>query len=75
MTREHTLAKARRYLTQRRLTVIRVDGDIADAVVLGDAGQYQVGHDPSGWQCTCPAYGRCAHILGRNDDRANTNRP
>lgn len=62
MTREITVAKGRRYLAEGRLTVIRVDGDLADAVVQGDTGQHHVGHDPDGWHCTCPARGRCSHI-------------
>ena len=63
MTRETPLAKAKRYLAHGRLTVIRVDGDLADAIVQGDTGQHHVSHDPRGWHCNCPAYGRCAHIV------------
>lgn len=63
MTRESTTAKASRYLSEGRITVVRVDGDIADAVVRGDSGEHHVGHDPArGWHCTCPARGRCSHV-------------
>lgn len=61
--RETAAAKARRYLATGRLTVIRVDGDVADAVVRGDTAEHRVGHDPArGWHCTCPARGRCSHV-------------
>jgi uncharacterized Zn finger protein len=61
--RETTTAKARRYLAEARVTVTRVEGDVADAVVRGDTGEHHVGHEPArGWHCTCPARGRCAHI-------------
>jgi uncharacterized Zn finger protein len=63
MTRETTAAKARRYLVEQRLTVTRVDGDVADAVVQGDTGEHRVGHDPArGWHCSCPARGHCSHV-------------
>lgn len=61
--RETTAAKGRRYLSAGALTVTRVDGDIADAVLEGDTGTYELGHDPAcGWHCTCPARGRCSHV-------------
>lgn len=63
MTRETTGGKARRYLATGRLTVTRVDGDVADAVIEADTGTYQLGRDPArGWHCTCPARGRCSHV-------------
>lgn len=62
MTRETVDSKARRYLVEQRLTVTRVDGDVADAVVRGDTGEHHVGRDPGrGWHCTCQARGRCSH--------------
>lgn len=62
MTREGLAAKARRYLLAGALTVIRLDGDIVDAVIEGDTGTYELGHDPGrGWHCSCPARGRCSH--------------
>jgi hypothetical protein len=65
MTRETTAAKSRRLLVEQRLTVIRVAGDVADAVVQGDTGEYLVGHDPDrGWHCSCPARRNCSHVIG-----------
>jgi hypothetical protein len=61
--RETAADKARRYLATGRLTVTRVDGDVADAIVRGDTGEHHVGHDPvRGWHCSCPAWGGCSHV-------------
>lgn len=63
MTSETTAAKARRYLTEGCLTVIRVDGDVIDAVLEGGTGTYELGREwARGWHCTCPARGRCSHV-------------
>lgn len=62
MTRETRAEKAARYLGAGRVTVTRVDGDLADAVVRGDSAEHHVSHDPAGWHCTCPARGRCAAV-------------
>ena len=62
MTPESVTAKAARLLTEGRVLVVRVDGELADAAVYGDAGTYHVSHDPAGWRCTCPARGRCSHV-------------
>jgi hypothetical protein len=62
MTRETVASKARRYLVEQRLTVIRVVGDLADAVVQSGTGEHHVSHDPArGWHCTCRARGHCSH--------------
>lgn len=63
MTSEAVAAKARRILAEGGLLVIRVDGDLAEALVRGDGGTYETRHDPGGWHCSCPARGRCAHAL------------
>jgi hypothetical protein len=63
VSRETTAAKARRYLAEGRLTVVRVVGDIVDAVIEADTGTYQLGRDPGrGWHCSCDAHGRCSHV-------------
>ena len=63
MTRESIATKGRRYLAEGRVTVTRVDGDVADALVRGDSGEHRVGHDPvRGWRCSCPAPGSCSHV-------------
>ena len=64
--RENAAAKGRRYLTEGRLTVERVDGDLVGASCRGDSGEtYRLGYDPAQqeWHCTCPARGRCSHLV------------
>jgi len=64
MTREPVAAKARRLLAAGALTVVRLAGDVVDAVIEGDTGTYLLGHDPArGWFCSCPARGRCSHVI------------
>jgi uncharacterized Zn finger protein len=66
MTRENAETKARRYLTEGRITVIRVAGDEVRAVARGDGQLYRCGHvagPRGGWFCTCPARAdRCCHL-------------
>lgn len=62
---ETTIEKAQRILTDGRLTVERVEGDLVVASCAGDSGTvYHLGFDPrtKGWRCTCPARKRCAHL-------------
>jgi uncharacterized Zn finger protein len=62
--RENAASKARRYLTEGRLTITRVDGREVRARVRGDGAIYRTEHDTTwGWSCTCPARGRCCHLL------------
>jgi hypothetical protein len=63
--REPLEVKARRYLGEGRLTVHRVDADgpVVEASVRGSGAVYAVGHDESGWFCSCPATTRCSHVL------------
>ena len=65
MTREDAASKGRRYLTEGRLLVRRVDKQAIDARCRGDSGEvYELGADAGGWACTCPARtDRCAHLL------------
>jgi uncharacterized Zn finger protein len=65
MTDETIAAKAGRYLTEGRLTVLAVNGDHVTAVCYGGHDAiYQLGHDPGrGWHCSCPVRsGRCSHL-------------
>ena len=64
MPREGAEAKARRYLSEGRLTVTRVWGDDVRAVVRGSGEFYRPRHDPNGagWSCDCPARGTCCHL-------------
>jgi uncharacterized Zn finger protein len=63
VTAETVTGKAARYLAEGHVTIVRVDGDLVDARVRGDSGTYMVRHDPAGWWCSCPALGRCSHVV------------
>ncbi len=64
MSRESVATKGERYLLIGRLTVVAASPDSFRALVKGDSGhQYQVIHDAGYWQCSCPARGRCAHLV------------
>jgi uncharacterized Zn finger protein len=64
---ENARAKGRRLLEEGRLTVERVDASgYVQATCRGDsAAVYHLGFDPGRgqWRCTCPARGRCAHLI------------
>jgi hypothetical protein len=63
--REDAAAKGRRYLAEGRLVVRAVD-EIAGTVraaCRGDGAVYALGRDRGGWFCSCPARGRCAHLV------------
>jgi hypothetical protein len=64
MSREDATSKARRYVSEARLTIVAVDGDSIDATCKGDGRLYQVTHRRGqGWHCDCDARGRCSHQL------------
>ena len=66
MTRESAEAKARRYLSEARLTIVRVADDEVRALARGDGQVYRCGHVPGprgGWFCTCAARGDCCHLI------------
>lgn len=57
--------KALRLLTQGRLRVLRVEGELIVAECRGVSGSiYKLGHDPrkKQWRCTCPAKTDCSHL-------------
>jgi hypothetical protein len=57
--------KALRLLTQGRLRVTRVDGELIVAKVKGESGKtYDLGFDPRNrqWRCTCEARTDCSHL-------------
>jgi hypothetical protein len=63
VTKETVSAKAHRYLVEGRVIItLAVPGRVR-ATVRGDAEVHQVGYERGGWQCSCPARGRCAHLL------------
>jgi hypothetical protein len=64
VSRENAHAKARRYLGEGRLIVVRVDADGIRATCRGSGAVYTVTWTPGeGWVCDCPALGPCAHLL------------
>lgn len=63
MPREDARTKGLRYLTEARLIIERVDGDLVSATCRGSGVIYQCGHLPGrGWHCTCDARGMCSHL-------------
>ncbi|MCU1483673.1 MAG: hypothetical protein JWN67_419 [Actinomycetia bacterium] len=64
MIRENAVAKARRYLAEGRLIVTALDQRHVTATCRGDGALHQLAWDATnGWRCSCPARGRCAHLL------------
>lgn len=65
MTRENAEAKAARYLAEGRLVVRELDehGGTVLADCRGSAAVYALGRDDGSWFCSCPARGRCCHLL------------
>ena len=62
--RENAALKARRLLTEGRLTIRTIGPDAIVANVRGDSARvHVVVWDPTGWFCPCDAIGRCSHIL------------
>lgn len=61
--REAVGEKARRYLSEGRLTVTSLHGRRVRATCRGGGGTtYRLGFDRGSWWCECPAYGRCSHL-------------
>ena len=63
MSRENAAAKGRRYLTEGRLLLTRVDELRIEAVCRGGGESYQLGFVSGRWRCSCPARSRCAHLV------------
>lgn len=55
--------KAGRYLADGRLLVEHVDDGRVEALCGGDHGVYELKVDRDGAVCSCPASGRCAHLV------------
>jgi uncharacterized Zn finger protein len=60
--KENAEVKARRYLAEGRLQVEHVDGHSIRAICRGTGEIYELGYERGRWACTCPAFGRCAHL-------------
>ncbi len=62
--RENAAVKARRYLLEGRVVMVTVTTDSVAAVVRGGAALHRVDYGVRrGWRCSCPAVGRCCHLL------------
>jgi uncharacterized Zn finger protein len=55
--------KARRYLAEGRLVVALVAPDEIRARCRGGGAEYELGLEAGEWSCSCPARGRCAHVI------------
>lgn len=62
MTRESVIEKAKRLLTEGRVTVVSAGDGFARAVVRGDGALYEVVDDARGRHCPCAARGLCSHL-------------
>ena len=64
MPRESAHDKARRLLTEGRLTVRHIDERSAVARCRGDSAQiYSLGYDRNRWFCSCAcATAQCSHL-------------
>jgi uncharacterized Zn finger protein len=63
VARENAAVKARRYVAEGRLTVELVaDGEVR-ARCRGDGAIYRLTYEDGRWSCTCPALGRCSHLM------------
>jgi uncharacterized Zn finger protein len=63
MSRESPEQKAARYLAEGRVVISTAGPGYVDATVRGDGEVYKVGYRRGSWFCSCPARGRCAHLL------------
>ncbi len=63
MSRESVHEKGRRYVGEGRLVVEHVAGGVVRARCRGGGAEYRLGRDARGWWCSCPARGRCAHLV------------
>ncbi|HEX9376548.1 MAG TPA: hypothetical protein VGB19_09960 [Actinomycetota bacterium] len=56
--------RARKYLTEGRMTLHLVEPGRIRATCTGFSGDHRLGLEPGqGWWCTCPEVGLCAHLL------------
>ncbi len=61
--RENAERKGRRYISEGRLTIERVDVAGIRATCRGAGALYSLGYENGRWHCSCPAAGRCAHLV------------
>lgn len=61
--RESKTTKARRLLSQGKLTVVEARPDRVHAFVVGDTGIRSVRYRNGIWSCDCPALRSCSHQI------------
>jgi hypothetical protein len=61
--RENAERKGRRYLSEGRLTIERVDVAGIRATRRGAGALYSLSYQNGAWRCSWPAAGRCAHLI------------
>lgn len=60
----NTTKKAHSYLTGGKVQVKAHNSQVAVFHVSGSASKpYTVMFGPTGWECNCPAYAECAHVV------------
>jgi hypothetical protein len=64
VARESAFVKGRRLLVEGRLVVRSAGPAGIRALCRSDSGEfYRLGTDNGSWQCSCPAVGRCSHLV------------
>lgn len=61
--REDAQTKSRRLLVEGRVVITAVAGSHVEARVRGDGVIHDVTANGDAWSCSCPARGRCSHLL------------
>ena len=61
--RENIESKGRRYLIEGRLSVRRLEPNRIVAACRGTEETHRLGYEHGDWFCTCPARGRCSHLV------------
>lgn len=61
--RESATSKAKRYLSEGRVTIVDVKPDRVSALIRGDGHIYASGYTNGRWTCDCMAVtDRCSHL-------------
>jgi uncharacterized Zn finger protein len=63
VSRENVETKGRRYLVEGRLRIRRVEPSCIVASCRGTEETHRVAFEHGEWFCTCPARGRCSHLV------------
>jgi len=64
MRRATVVEKADRLRSEARVQIKWATDQLVQAAVRGDSGVWDCRWTRlQGWSCSCPAYGRCSHVL------------